>query len=562
MSDATPRFKRIIDQINIRYGLQIPVGTTTAFAIILWILKPSYFQPDSLPYYVVMISFVTLIAIIHSARNERLGKRELAFIYIGYLLSLVLFTGFIAPFLSPFEFLWIALAIGVDLLFGRRQMYMTLAVYAWVLLITLLRTDQVLSIELFFRIVTQFAGVGFISLQVSHYRGISDQEREVLDETSLSTAFERQRLLSLINNMGEAVIATDKKGKILIYNAAVLGLLDTNKSLEGKTLDSMIKLRNAKGKRVRPSSLLDRNPIGLTTTDYLHEFAPNDAINLYINLAPVKLGFKEDSESGYIMLLRDITKEKSLEDERDEFISVVSHELRTPVAIAEGNISNAIFINAEKHNQKVITTSLHQAHEQVLFLANMINDLATLSRAERSTTELEVKLINLNEFISEIERNYKSQANTKKLNLTMSVAKDIKPIATSELYLGEIMQNFVTNAIKYTKKGTILMHARTAKTGEAILSVSDTGIGMTTADQKRVFDKFFRSEDYRTRESAGTGLGLYVTAKLATKISATITLESELNKGTTFTITVPQLELPHEHHKKQSKNPFKQHSDT
>ena len=91
------------------------------------------------------------------------------------------------------------------------------------------------------------------------------------------------------------------------------------------------------------------------------------------------------------------------------------------------------------------------------------------------------------------------------------------------------------------------MHVRTNKAGDAVFSVADTGIGLSKADQKRVFDKFFRSEDYRTRESSGTGLGLYVTAKLAHRLGAQIALESELNKGTTFTITVPSLEAPKKH---------------
>ena len=130
---------------------------------------------------------------------------------------------------------------------------------------------------------------------------------------------------------------------------------------------------------------------------------------------------------------------------------------------------------------------------------------------------------------------------SKNIKLTISVADDIKSIQTAQLYLQEILQNFVTNAIKYTKKGAILVHVRTNAAGDAVFSVADSGIGLSKSDQKRVFDKFFRSEDFRTRESSGTGLGLYVTAKLAHRLNATIDLESELNKGTTFTITVPSL---------------------
>jgi signal transduction histidine kinase len=102
------------------------------------------------------------------------------------------------------------------------------------------------------------------------------------------------------------------------------------------------------------------------------------------------------------------------------------------------------------------------------------------------------------------------------------------------------MQNFITNAIKYTQEGSITIGAKQMPDGVKF-SVTDTGIGISKGDQARVFDKFFRAEDYRTREQNGTGLGLHVTRKLAQLAHAEISLESELNKGSTFTIYFPNL---------------------
>jgi PAS domain S-box-containing protein len=353
--------------------------------------------------------------------------------------------------------------------------------------------------------------------------------------------FERQRLLSLINNMGDAVCATDEDGKILLYNAALLNLLDTNETLEDKRVDDMLKLKDKKGNTVHLLAKVKEAKSGFTSRDYIHEFNKTDTINLYINISPIKLGFKENLQSGYIFIMRDITKEKSLEEERDEFISVVSHELRTPVTIAEGNISNALYVSKKNHDPKIVLSSLSQAHDQVLFLAGMINDLATLSRAERTDVPLELGEVDPADFIRKLQEEYASQATVKKLKFIASAAKDSKKIRTSPLYLQEIMQNFITNAIKYTEKGSIIVHARSDKQGNAVFSVADTGIGLSKTDQKRVFDKFYRSEDYRIRESNGTGLGLYVTAKLAHRLKASISLESELNKGSTFTIVVPPI---------------------
>jgi signal transduction histidine kinase len=102
------------------------------------------------------------------------------------------------------------------------------------------------------------------------------------------------------------------------------------------------------------------------------------------------------------------------------------------------------------------------------------------------------------------------------------------------------LQNFITNAIKYTDTGSITLAAKADPKGVRF-AVEDSGIGISKSDQERVYDKFFRSEDFRTRKSSGTGLGLYVTMKLARLIHADISLKSELNKGSTFSIFIPSL---------------------
>lgn len=544
MSDVISKFERVINRINIIYGLILPVGLMTLSAVILWLVYPEYFQDNSLPIYVTIISLVAAIFLVHLVQLNKLSQSQLKVLYLFYHMALIGFCFFVAPLLSPFEFLWVALAVSMDLVFRKKWMYLTLGIYVLTLVAVIAKTNHQFELDILLPASVQLFGIFSTALLVSKFRRISDEERLVLDTTSRETSFERQRLLSLINNMGEAVIATDRKGKILLYNAAVLELLDTNQSLEGKSLDTLLSLKDSKRKSVKLTALLKESPIGITATDYTHEFGPDDRINLYINVASVKLGFKEEFESGYIVIMRDITREKSLEEERDEFISVVSHELRTPVAIAEGNISNAIFMSTNAKNIKLVKDSLDQAHEQVVFLANMINDLATLSRAERTDLAIEITEVNPAELLHSLGRDYESEAAAKKLKLTVTAAKDTAPINTSELYLHEVLQNFITNAIKYTKSGSIILHVRSNKMGDAVFSVADTGIGLSKADQKRVFDKFFRSEDFRTRESSGTGLGLYVTSKLAHRLGATVTLESELNKGSTFTVSVPSLKKP------------------
>jgi signal transduction histidine kinase len=253
------------------------------------------------------------------------------------------------------------------------------------------------------------------------------------------------------------------------------------------------------------------------------------------------LGYGEAGQRGYVLLLRDITREKSLEEERDEFISVVSHELRTPIAIAEGSISNAQVMIDKAGDAATVKHVLKEAHDQVMFLADMINDLSTLSRAERGKLQVEVEAINVHELITDLTRNYEAEAKAKGLELKTTLDPKLELLYSSKLYVREILQNFITNAIKYTAKGQVTLSAEPNPRGVSF-AVQDTGIGISKGDQERVYDIFFRSEDFRTRQANGTGLGLYVTLKLARLVHAELDLKSELDKGSTFTVFIPNLE--------------------
>lgn len=352
---------------------------------------------------------------------------------------------------------------------------------------------------------------------------------------------ERERLTSLINSMADGVIAIDSDTKIVLYNGAALNILDVNSTINGKPIEAVVKLVDKNNQPVKLRQLVLETKTQLTSRDYQLTYPDGSAINLYTSIAPVKLGYGQTGMSGYVILIRDITHEKSLEEERDEFISVVSHELRTPIAIAEGNIGNAEFILQKSGNLGQIKEALTQAHDQVNFLGGMINDLSTLSRAERGKLQAEIEQINAHDLIAELEKLYTPDATKKGLEIRVDIDPTLELLKSSRLYVREILQNFVTNSIKYTETGHITIGAH-KREGGVLFTVADTGIGISKADKEKVFDKFFRSEDYRTRQSSGTGLGLYVTMKLARLIHADIDVESELNKGSTFSIFIPNLQ--------------------
>ncbi len=354
------------------------------------------------------------------------------------------------------------------------------------------------------------------------------------------TALDHQRLTSLVNSMADGVVATDETATIVMYNGAALNLLDRNTSMEGLSVDKVMALIDKNNQPVDIRQLVLSTTKAMTTRDYLLRYNDNSKINLYLSIAPVHLGYGRRGQRGYVLMLRDITHEKSLEEERDEFISVVSHELRTPIAIAEGNISNAQMIIAKDGSRAQVDDALRQAHDQVMFLSNMINDLATLSRAERGKLAVEVTTVNAHQLVEDLAKDYTPEAQKKGLVFNMELDPRLEMLQSSKLYVREILQNFLTNAIKYTETGQVTLGARPEQNG-VLFWVQDSGIGISHGDQERIFDKFFRSEDYRTRQHKGTGLGLYVTMKLASLIHAEIDVQSELNKGSTFRIFIPNL---------------------
>ena len=353
---------------------------------------------------------------------------------------------------------------------------------------------------------------------------------------------EHEQILTIVNNLADAVFSIDKEGIIRLYNAAGLNLLDTNTSIDGKSLSDVFSLEDEDGKSV--DLFEEVNGVrSVTVNDRLRMRTGDDVMRLELTYAPIRSSFSAKDPSGtsqgYILIARDVTRLKSLEEERDEFISVVSHELRTPVTVAEGTISNAqLMLERDMSDKKKLEESLEEAHEQVIYLAKMVNDLSTLSRAERGVAS-EVESIDVAELAHDLYNEYNPEAVKAGLHFNLELSPRLGRVEVSRLYLHELLQNFITNSIKYTREGTITLTIKSSH-DTITFSVSDTGIGISKSDQKRVFEKFYRSEDYRTRETNGTGLGLYVTKKLAKKMNTFIELKSRLNHGSTFSFSLPK----------------------
>lgn len=382
---------------------------------------------------------------------------------------------------------------------------------------------------LIFLLITLSVVLGVIAIVLHKILSeISDKDDCKNNKKSLS---EHQRMITLINNITDAILSTDEHGIINTYNSAALNLIDTNSGINGEHISQVLNLETTDKKPIDIFKELTKSSAIRQRDDVLMKIGDDDYIRLEVTLAPVQGGDKMTPD-GYVLILRDITKTKSLEEERDEFISVVSHELRTPIAIAEGSLSNAKLLVERKMTSK-IPEAIDESHKQILFLARMINDLSTLSRAERGVAD-ETEIIDIAELAAQINSEYSPQASEKGLTFNLDIGGRLGVVKVSRLYLEEILQNFITNAIRYTPKGSITLSIKKNKSGEVIFKVIDTGIGISKADMAKIFDKFYRAEDYRTRETKGTGLGLYVSAKLAKKLGCKIEVESRLNHGSVF----------------------------
>lgn len=482
-----------------------------------------------------LVSLITVFVIAGITQDDGYDQSKVQ--QAIYYLLFLSFSVFVAGMSSVIVY-WAPLSMSTVLNFGLRS-------YWWssVLLLLFALLDSALHYPI--------GGFGYLGsnlvlvalVTVASYIAVAITQALMLDHEHLMSAKRREtlqydRMQALINSLSDAIISVNSKGKIQLYNASALNLLDTNKSIKDRLLDDVFHTRDEHDKKISLFNIISESKRFTMNDSLYHVYSNDERVRIGITAAPIHATFKRSHsrDEGYIFIVRDITKTKSLEDEKDEFISVVSHELRTPIAIAEATLSNLRLLGQKTNFDESAIHSIDEAHEQILYLASMVNDLSTLSRAEQ-TSVISNELIEVPQFIQEIYQRYRKSALDAQLIIDLDIRPGVDTVTTNRLYLEEILQNFITNAIKYTKGGSVAIKVEKTPYGTRF-SVKDSGIGISRSDREKVFDKFYRAEDYRTRETNGTGLGLYVAQKLAHKLQTKIELTSRLNHGSTFSITI------------------------
>ena len=243
-------------------------------------------------------------------------------------------------------------------------------------------------------------------------------------------------------------------------------------------------------------------------------------------------------DSGRIVLLSDITKEKNLENLRKEFLTTMSHELRTPLSVMNGYLETILMDN---HLDKGLEKMLKIIEDETARLTRLVNDLLDLGRLEKSLTDsTNIKEINISNITKKVFEFFKLLSEGLDVSLTAEVANNLK-IKGDEERIMQAVYNIVDNALKFTsmkEKGEKNVYVRLYKeSSNVVLEIEDTGIGIPSKELEKIFDMFYRVDKSRTRQVSGFGLGLYIVKSILDKHNAGVYLESEENNGTLFRIT-------------------------
>jgi PAS domain S-box-containing protein len=374
-------------------------------------------------------------------------------------------------------------------------------------------------------------GLGIYVERLSHF---VRAERDELELLSRAWDAQRKHLLTLVDSLQDAIFVVDAHGKVLVCNAAAEGLSNVPGDIQGKLFADVLKLyphvnTDAKQANVLKGAEPQHRRDLCVVSDH------GAVTDLDVNVQPVRL--EGSNTTDFVIVCRDITKERSFDEQRSEFISVISHELRTPISIMEAALSIAE-LNSTKLDKET-RALVEQAHQHSLYLGNIVKDLSMIAEANNDNLPVTFEEINPAELLNQLANDFKASAEQKGLQLRVEVGENLPELLSTKNHILEILQNYTTNAIKYSPSGTVVLRAEASKKGGIIFSVQDNGIGISASDQNHLFKKFFRSEDFRTRETGGTGLGLYLCMQLALRLSGKVWCQSELNQGSTFYLEIP-----------------------
>jgi len=364
------------------------------------------------------------------------------------------------------------------------------------------------------------------------------QEAEKLAEERrralLDLYTEKSRIHTILQSLPISVVVTNSQGQVVLLNPAFIKHLDLKPdSQPGKQIEEYI-----------PDKNLCNLIMGISQGKHVdfediptYEFALSDKKYLLARGQPV---LSEKNEClGAVINFVDITALKVLDRLKTEFVAKVSHELRSPLATIHEQLALVI--------QNMVATAveadhhiLSRAKEKTSGLISLIGDLLDLSRIESGAICQESKPVRLDDILKNVSDFLNTRATEKKQSLTLEVFNGPLPMMSADpVALESIFGNLITNAINYTQEGGEI-HVKADLAGVNIrVKVIDNGFGIEGRHLEKIFDKFYRVKNEKTRYITGTGLGLSIVKELVTSMGGFIDVESTPGKGSTFTVLLP-----------------------
>ena len=341
-------------------------------------------------------------------------------------------------------------------------------------------------------------------------------------------AIDAQGIIQLINPAAQQILGWGKQDALMLNYKSILQLTDLNNKALEPTNDPIMQVLNT-NQQIRSSALIILTKSGKKVTSSLV-------------VSPIGA-----AGSGVITVFRDMTKEKAEEREQAEFISTASHEMRTPVASIEGYLGLALNPNTAQIDAKA-RDFIMKAHEAAQHLGRLFQDLLDVSKSEDGRLANTPKVVDIAIYTETIVQGLTQKATDKGLTLTFKPKdnnnqKTITPVYyvnQDNDHIREIIDNLVENAIKYTLKGEVVVDV-TGSDSKVIVSVKDSGLGIPAEDVSHLFQKFYRVDNIDRQQIGGTGLGLYLSRRLAEALQGRLYLESVHGQGSTFFLELPRI---------------------
>jgi PAS domain S-box-containing protein len=354
-------------------------------------------------------------------------------------------------------------------------------------------------------------------------------------------------LTAIINNLVDGLLVTDTQGKISQFNPAFLRMLGLGE----------LDITDKNGQDVLNNELVEL--VAQTQKHHREVFTAEidlagGRIGKAVATAIDKVALAEGAVEeflGSVILIRDITVEKEVDQMKTDFISTVSHELRTPLTsvlgftkIIKKKLEDVVFPQIQTENKKINRT-VRQVKDNVNIIVSegerltaLINDVLDIAKMEAGKVDWNMQPLLVQELIEQAIAATSSLFDNKDVKFIKDVETDLPEISGDKDRLIQVLINLISNAVKFTQKGSITCRA-TKRHSEIIISVIDTGMGITPADQPQVFEKFKQVGDTLTDKPKGTGLGLPICKQIVEHHGGRIWVESELKKGSTFSFTLP-----------------------